>query len=193
MNVSTKSPQKGQNYLNPYESLAQTTSAADIAADIERQKREFDQRVAAEQATNEGESQGVANPEFKTVFHLNTHNETIERPQLINEIQAKIQEIQAEVKDLKAHSEGLTADIEQVERAALQALPEKPGVYHVRYLELLLQFLRGIKAKVGEARTWMAAMQSKKAKRGSAFVARSKKMGTQYSMSQELQASRNVM
>lgn len=190
MNTSTKSPQKGQNFVNPYESLATPRSAADIARDIEMQKQDFDQKIAQE---HEQEKQGIANPEFQTVFSLNTHAETVEKPHLINEIQSKIQEIQAEVKDLRAHSEGLSAEVEQVERAALQSLPEKPGVYHVRYLELLLQFLKGIKAKVGEARTWLAAMQSKKAKRGSAFVARSKKQGTQYSMSQELSASRNVM
>jgi predicted transcriptional regulator len=190
MNAPSKAPQKGQNYVNPYESLTAPRSATDIARDIQLQKQEFDQKVAQEQ---QAEKQGISNPEFQTVFSLGTHAETVEKPQLINEIQSKIQEIQAEVKDLKAHSEGLSAEVEQVERAALQSLPEKPGVYHVRYLELLLQFLKGIKAKVGEARTWLSAMQSKKAKRGSAFAARSKKQGTQYSLSQELSASRNVM
>ena len=46
--------------------------------------------------------------------------------------------------------------------------------------------------KTGESRTWMQALMSKKAKRGSAFAARSKKQGTAYSMSQELSNSRNV-
>ena len=187
MNSPQNTPQPGQKYINPYESQAGLGRGVDIARDIEQQKREFDQRIAQEK-------QGVTNPEFtQTVFNIDVHNETVEKPQLIHEIEEKISQIRAEVKDLRAHSEGLSAEVEQVEKAALQSLPDKPGVYHIRYLELLLQFLRGIKAKVGEARTWLAAMQSKKAKRGSAFVVRSKKMGTQYSMSQELQASRNVM
>lgn len=190
MSAPSKVPQKGQNYINPYESAVQSGSAATIARDIEQQRQAFEQQVAAQQ---EQEKLGVANPEFRTVFNLNTHTETVEKPLLINEIQSKINEIRHEVKSLKAQSQGLSAEVEQVERATLQALPEKPGVYHVEYLELLLQFLRGLKAKVGEARTWLSAMQSKKAKRGSAFVANSKKKGTQYSMSQELQASRNVM
>ena len=74
----------------------------------------------------------------------------------------------------------------------MQSIGKKPGVYHVRYLELLLSFLQGVKAKVGEAKTWLMAIQSKRAKRGSAFAVRSKKQGTQYSLSQELSTARNV-
>jgi len=86
----------------------------------------------------------------------------------------------------------LAHEVVEVEKHAIQSLPEKPGVYHVRFLELLSSFLQGLTTKVSEAKNWMAAMHTKKAKRGSLFAVRSKKQGTQYSLSQELQSARSV-
>jgi hypothetical protein len=71
-------------------------------------------------------------------------------------------------------------------------MPEKLGVYHVRFLEIILKILQSIKLKINESGTWLEAMRSKRAKRGSAFMANSKKKGTQYSMSQELTLTRSV-
>ena len=79
-----------------------------------------------------------------------------------------------------------------IEKFTMDTLTEKPGIYHVKFLEIVLQILRTMRMKTGESRTWMQALMSKKAKRGSAFAARSKKQGTAYSMSQELSNSRNV-
>ena len=135
----------------------------------------------------------MANPEFtQTIFDLSTHKEVVERPRQIMEIQQLVEEIRREVKEIKAKSEGLNAEVEQIEKVTLQSLPDKPGIYHIRYLEIVLSFLRGLKTKVGEAKTWLMAMQSKRAKRGSAFMTNTKKKGTQYSLSQELSTARNV-
>ncbi len=176
-------------YKNPYERV-QASDGIAIAKDIEAQRAQFEARLAQEKARERG---GIANPEFtQTVFDLSHHKESVEKPKQIQEIQQLVEQIRYEVKAIKNHSEGLNAEVAQIEKVALQALPDKVGVYHVRYLELILSFLHGLKAKVGEARTWLAAMQSKKAKRGSAFAANAKKKGTQYSQSQELTAARNV-
>jgi septum formation inhibitor MinC len=184
-NVKPQQPQ----YKNPYE-RAQASDGASIARDIEAQRAKMEAMLAQEKAQ---ESSHIANPEFtQTVFDLSTHKESVEKPKQIQEIQQLVETIRQEVKNIKAQSEGLTAEIAQIEKAALQSLPDKVGVYHVRYLEIILSFLEGLKAKVGEARTWLAAMQSKKAKRGSAFAANTKKKGTQYSQSQELSSARNV-
>lgn len=177
-------------YKNPYERV-QASDGIDIAKDIEAQRKLMEQQLAQEQARGTGD---FANPEFtQTIFDLSTHKEFIERPKQIQEIQHLVEEIRREVKEIKARGEGLNAEVEQIEKVTLQSLPDKPGVYHIRYLEIVLSFLRGLKAKVGEARTWLMAMQSKKAKRGSAFAVNAKKKGTQYSLSQELSNARSVM
>jgi len=183
-NVKTQQPK----YKNPYE-RAQPSDGFAIAKEIEAQRAAMEAKLAAE----EKQFSNFANPEFtQTVFDLSTHKETVEKPQQINEIQQLVEQIRNEVKTIKAHSDGLTEEISRIEKVTLQSLPDKVGVYHIRYLEIILSFLQGLKAKVGEARTWLAAMQSKKAKRGSAFASTSKNKGTQYSQSQELSTARNV-
>lgn len=100
--------------------------------------------------------------------------------------------IKREVDMLKKADNSMMNDVRDIESLTINGLPEKVGVYHIRFLELVLNILRTLRAKVGESRTWMAALTNKKAKRGSAFAVRSKKSGTQYSMSQELSNSRSV-
>ena len=100
--------------------------------------------------------------------------------------------IKKEIDMIKKADASLINDVRDVENLTINGLPEKVGIYHIRFLELVLNILRTLRAKVGESRTWMSALMSKKAKRGSAFAVRSKKSGTQYSMSQELSNSRSV-
>ncbi len=184
-----KNTTQQHKYKNPYETATASDGFA-IAKDIEAQRQAMEQKLALEQEDN---SFSVANPEFtQTVFELSTHKKEVDEPRQIQEIQQMIDQIRQEVKEIKAHSDGLSAEVEAIEKVTLQSLPDKAGVYHIRYLEIIASFLRGLKAKVGEARTWLMAMQSKKAKRGSAFAAQSKKKGTQYSQSQEHSSARSV-
>lgn len=125
-----------------------------------------------------------------TIFKAPDHRETQVVP---HEIQELTREIRMEIEALKKANNSFIFEVEQVEKASLQSLPKKSGIYHVRFLEVLLGLLKNVRAKVGEAQTWMSAMHTKKAKRGSLFMVRSKKKGTQYSLSQELQNSRSVM
>lgn len=100
--------------------------------------------------------------------------------------------IKKEIEMIKKSDSSLLNEIRDVEKLTINDLPEKPGIYHIRFLELVLNILRTLRAKVGESKTWLQALMSKKKKRGSLFVVRSKKQGTQYSMSQELSNSRSV-
>jgi hypothetical protein len=135
---------------------------------------------------------GFANPEFRDIFSAQTHKDAQERSDRIQEIHAFLKEIRREVAAIRAENQSLATEVEQIDRVALQGIPEHVGIYHLHYYEIVLQYLRNIRTKIGEARTWLMAMNSKKAKRGSAFVTRSKKGGTEYSLSQELQAARSV-
>lgn len=100
--------------------------------------------------------------------------------------------IKKEIEMIKKADASLISDVRDVENLTINSLPEKVGIYHIRFLELVLNILRTIRAKVGESKTWLNALMNKKKKRGSAFAVRSKKSGTQYSMSQELSNSRSV-
>lgn len=124
-----------------------------------------------------------------TVFKQEDYREKYLIPKQIKEL---VEEIRKEIIAIKRSQQAVLAEVENVEKVVLQTTPDKPGVYHVRFLEILLSFLKVLRAKVGEAKTWLQAMMAKKKKRGSLFLHLSKKKGTQYSLSQELQTARAV-
>jgi hypothetical protein len=120
------------------------------------------------------------------------YQEYYENTLIKKQIQELTEAIKKEIEMIKRADASLINDVKDVENLTINGLPEKPGIYHIRFLELVLNILRHLRAKVGESKTWLQALMSKKKKRGSAFAVRSKKSGTQYSMSQELSNSRSV-
>src|SRR3989338_2557895 len=120
------------------------------------------------------------------------YQEYYETTLIKKQIQELTEAIKKEIEMIKRADASLLKDIRYVEKLTINNLPEKPGIYHIRFLELVLEVLRTLRAKVGESKTWLQALMSKKKKRGSLFAVRSKKQGTQYSMSQELSNSRSV-
>lgn len=133
-------------------------------------------------------AKATAKKEVKIFNYQEYYENTLIKKQIAELTKA----IKREIDMIKKADASLINDVRDVENLTINGLPEKVGVYHIRFLELVLNILRTLRAKVGESRTWMSALMSKKAKRGSAFAVRSKKSGTQYSMSQELSNSRSV-
>ncbi len=123
--------------------------------------------------------------EYKTLFDKRESEE-------IHTIKELTEQIRREIKLIKDAHKTLIDEVKDIENLTIQELPEKPGIYHIRFLEVVLSLLRTLKAKISESNTWLEAMQSKKKKRGSLFAALSKKKGTQYSLSQELSNARSV-
>lgn len=123
------------------------------------------------------------------IFSYQEYHESVMVKQ---EIRQLVEAIRQEIKYLQKADKSLMNEVKDIEKIAINSLPEKPGIYHVRFLEIVLRTLRLLREKVGESKTWMQALVSKKKKRGSLFASRSKKSGTQYSMSQELSTARSV-
>ena len=128
----------------------------------------------------------------KQEFKVFNYQEYYETTLIKKQIQELTEAIKKEIEMIKKADASIINDVKDVENLTINGLPEKPGIYHIRFLELVLNILRTLRAKVGESKTWLQALMSKKKKRGSAFLVRSKKQGTQYSMSQELSNSRSV-
>lgn len=123
------------------------------------------------------------------LFNYQSHHENVTVRQ---EIQRLLEQIRQEVQYIKKADASLMNDVRDIEKFTMETLSEKPGIYHVKFLEIVLRILQSVRMKVGESKTWMSALMSKKKKRGSLFASRSKKQGTAYSMSQELSNSRSV-
>jgi len=123
------------------------------------------------------------------LFNYQSHHENVTVRQ---EIQHLLEQIRQEVQYIKKTDASLMNEVRDIEKFTMETLSEKPGIYHVKFLEIVLRIMQSVRMKVGESKTWMSALMSKKKKRGSLFASRSKKQGTSYSMSQELSNSRSV-
>lgn len=181
MAQNTQRKPLGQLYKNPYEAKGLTSSAnPEKLPNTTEGPREHKQESMAT---------GNFRREF-TIFKNSDHYEAKVVPQQLAEL---MNQLKLEIAEIKRRNQAISTEVEQIEKETLKSMPEKAGVYHVRFAELLLEMMRGLRAKMGEANNWMSAMMSKKKKRGSAFAAQAKKKGTQYSMSQELSNARGVM
>ncbi len=123
------------------------------------------------------------------LFTYQNHHETVVVKEQIKQL---VEEIHKEIEYIKKADKSLLSEVRDIEKLTMETVSEKPGIYHVKFLEIVLRILRSVRMKVGESRTWLQAMVSKKKKRGSLFAARSKKQGTAYSMSQELSNARSI-
>jgi hypothetical protein len=151
---------------------------------------EFERKLAALQEQNK--SSETAKPQPRNEINLFSRERYFEDKKKYEVIESISQQIKKEITVIKARTAEFNTEIDQIDIQLLQSLPEKPGEYHVRYMEYLLYFLRGLRERVSEAKTWLTAMMTKRKKRGSLFLTMSKKKGTQYSLSQEMSASRSV-
>ena len=125
-------------------------------------------------------------------FSIFSYQNYYETEVVKKQIKELTEQVKKEITYLKKADTALAADLKDIEKLAIDSLPEKPGVYHVRFLEIILRILKSLREKVGESRTWLSAMVSRKKKRGSLFAVLSKKKGTQYSLSQELTNARSI-
>lgn len=139
-----------------------------------------------------GQKAETAPSQPRKEFSLFNYQEYYEREIVKKQIKELTEQVKREIELLKKAGSSLLAEVKDIEKLSLESLPDKPGIYHIRFLELVLSILRTLRAKIGESRTWMQAMITKKKKRGSLFVTRAKKQGTQYSLSQELQSARSI-
>ncbi len=124
-----------------------------------------------------------------SVFRYSEHRENVTTRQ---EIQQLTEEIRREINTIKSKEASLMTQVKDMEKLTLDSLSETPGIYHIRFLELVLSMLRALRASIGESQTWLAAFTNKRAKRGSAFAVKSKKMGTEYSLGNEVSTARAV-
>ncbi len=197
------STQKSQNtipYKNPLESLRDLgTNTAKKTADAFGKigggmldqffgDYESDEEKSQDLSIDKEAKKGQKKQEAKVFNYQEYYENTLVKRQIAE----LTEQIKKEIEAIKKADSSLIQDVKDIEKLTVDQLPEKPGVYHIRFLEIVLNILRVLRAKVGESKTWLQALMSRRKKRGSLFASRSKKSGTQYSLSQELQSARSV-
>ncbi len=96
------------------------------------------------------------------------------------ELSVKIQEILIEIKQLVNCSQELQVEFKEI---AAEPRIVNPGKYHVSFFEWVLLIVRQARMKVEDSEAWLAAFNSKKAKKG--YWGMFKKHGTSFGMSNE--------
>lgn len=141
--------------------------------------------------TAPAEKKAPTRTEF-TIFSSVHHVETVENVKKVDTLLAQVKE---QVDVIQKYNSAIQSEVKDIEKVLITGVAKenKKGAYIENVLEVFLFVLRNLTAKLGEAKTWLAAMETKKAKRGGAYAARAKKKGTSYSQSQELANARSVM
>jgi len=176
----------GANTVDSLRNLG--TGILDQLLGINNSSESEDTESTSKQLTDQKEAKKIVKKEAN-LFNYQSHHENVV---VRDQIQKLIEQIRQEVQHIRKTDSSLMNEVRDIEKFTLETLSEKPGIYHVKFLEIVLRILQSVRMKVGESKTWMQALMSKKKKRGSLFASRSKKQGTAYSMSQELSNSRSV-
>lgn len=167
-----------------------TVGAFDQLLDIHKSPESTRRSEASERELTKKTPESVKKREIKVnLFDGLSYKEKVVIPRRIKQL---IEEIRAEAEALKKATSTITAEIREIEKVALENLPEKVGVYHVRFLEVVLKLVKSLRAKASESKVWLEALLTRRGKRGSLFLALSKKKGTQYSLSEELKMTRSI-
>ena len=91
-----------------------------------------------------------------------------------------LQRLKEQVTILEKSNKGLVAEMSKVK---VEQVPEKSGIYYIRFLEWLLTIVRQMRMKVEDGRAWLATFTQKKNKMG--YWKMYKKHGTTFGLSQE--------
>lgn len=97
-----------------------------------------------------------------------------------NESKSQIKAIQEEIQ-MMAKSVGELAHEAQV--ASFQA-PANPGIYHKRFFEQLLSYIRTLRAKAAESKNWLQTQNGRSGKQGH-YWGQVQKSGTKFLLSSE--------
>ena len=115
------------------------------------------------------------------LFSFAERRETLQTTEQIKKLVVMIKE---EVKKIEAQNKMM---ITETARITVEQMPDKPGIYHIRFFEWLLSLLTDIRKKVTESASWLSIAQGKKQKKG--YWGMAKKKGTSFTLSGERTAS----
>lgn len=103
------------------------------------------------------------------------------------EIEVRLHEIIIEIKKLSESSGELQ---KQVEVISMAQMGENPGVYHVNFLEKMLNFIHELRMNVDDSLAWFGALRGKKA--AQQYHSMAKKHGTSFTLNNERQVATQV-
>lgn len=107
---------------------------------------------------------------------------TVEREQqkIYQETTVILQKLKEQVSQLEKSNKGL---VTQLSKVKVEQIPQKSGIYYIRFLEWLLIVVRQMRTKVEEGQAWLSTFNQRKRKIG--YWKMYKKHGTTFGLSYE--------
>lgn len=111
---------------------------------------------------------------------LYSFEKTSNDKKVVAETQVILSKLKEQIVLLEKSEKSLTAEVTRVK---VEQLPQKSGIYYIRFLEWLITVVRQLRMKVEDGRTWLATFTQRKKKRG--YWNMYKKHGTTFGLSHE--------
>jgi|SRR3989344_897473 len=147
------------NPVNLLDQIFSTSKSENYRTDIERHK-----------------SKKISRNE--TLFSYKT---TDSEKELQHETVQILSELKKQITVLEKSEKAFTKEIAKIK---VEQLPAKGGIYYLRFFEWLISVVRGLRVKIDEGRSWLAAFNQRKVKK-IGYWKMYKKHGTTFGMSHE--------
>ena len=83
----------------------------------------------------------------------------------LKEIRQLVEQIRKEIQYIRKADKSLLNEVKDIEKIAIDSLPEKPGIYHIRFLEIVLRTLQLLRQKWESQRRGCRLSSQKEKKR----------------------------
>jgi hypothetical protein len=112
-----------------------------------------------------------------TVFSFSENRTNYE---MKHEMQTLLNELKNQINAFEKAEKSLSTEIAKVK---VSQVPEKAGIYYIRFFEWLLTVIKQLRMKVEESQAWLMTFSSRKKKKG--YWQMYKKHGTTFGLSHE--------
>jgi hypothetical protein len=137
-------------------------------------------------SSQEQDAQHPSPPERKSIIRSNetlvfSYIQRKEDTNVQKETQVLLHKLKEQIVVLEKSEQSLSAELSKVK---VEQMPQKTGIYYLRYLEWLLTVVRQLQIKVSEGRAWLNEFSNRQKKK-MGYWKKYKKHGTTFGLSHE--------
>lgn len=169
-------PEKSSNLSYSNNSISQQLG------DLVNPASMIDQLFGAKKTQENSRAPGIGEiPKSLQKTTIFSFSERRENTHVKQETQIIIEQLKKQITLLKKSEKSLSSEIAKIK---VDQIPQKAGIYYLRYFEWLVGIVKNLRMKVEEGRTWLAAFSQRKNKK-MGYWKMYKKHGTTFGLSHE--------
>lgn len=161
-----------------YNSTSISKQLGDLVNPVSMIDQLFGAKKSHEQAAVPTRKEVIKSTKETTVFSF---RERSEDRHIRQETQYIVDQLKKQITLLEKSEKSLSSEIAKIK---VEQIPQKTGIYYLRYFEWLIGIVKNLITQVEEGRTWLAAFTQRK-KRKIGYWKMYKKHGTTFGLSHE--------